>query len=165
MAARTSSRQIAAREQARERAAAYAARERELVELAEEFFVADGEAGDIVEAAEARIASIRQQADRDVAETRTKAAEVAERMLATGTPAPQVADRLGMTVAELRRVRSAASKSVDESGAGDGVDDGAAVDASGSGVEDVVVTPSPAAVDVTDTAVKTTKSRVGALVG
>ena len=110
MATRTSSRQIAAREQARERAAAYAARERELVELAEAFFVADGEASDIMEAAEVRIATIRQQAERDVAATRAKAAEVAERMLTTGAPAPQVADRLGMSVAELRRVRSALAK-------------------------------------------------------
>lgn len=166
MATRTSSRQIAAREQARERAAAYAARERELVELAEEFFVADSEAGDILEAAEARITTIRQQAERDVAATRAKAAQVAERMLATGTPAPQVADRLGMTVAELRRVRSAASKGVEESSARSDVDEAAAVEANGSVVEDVAVTPpAPRTAEAVDATEETTKAQVGALVG
>jgi len=106
--ARTSSRQITAREQARERAATYAARERELVQLAEAFFLAGGEAEDVLEAAETRIAGIREQAERDVAATRAKAAEIAEHMLATGAPIAQVADRLGMNVGELRRVRAAA---------------------------------------------------------
>ncbi len=108
MAPRTSSRQIAAREQARERAATYAAREHQLVQLAEAFFLADGEAQDVLEAAEARIAAVRQQADQDVAATRVKAAAVAEQMLATGAPLGQVADRLGMSVGELRRVRAVA---------------------------------------------------------
>jgi len=130
--ARTSSRQITAREQARERAATYAARERELVQLAETFFLADGEAEDVLVAAETRIAAIREQAERDVAATRAKAAAVAEQMLATGTPIAQVADRLGMSMAELRRVRAAAG-----TGASDGADaaDNTDVDAVGGDLD------------------------------
>jgi len=140
VAARTSSRQITAREQARERAATYAARERELVQLAEAFFLADGEAEDVLEAAETRIAAIREQADRDVATTRAKAAAVAEEMLATGAPIAQVADRLGMSVTELRRVRAAAGTN-----AGEGT--GVAPDADAVG-DDLGVAPTAAETDV-----------------
>lgn len=122
MPIKASSRQVIAREQARERAATYAARERELVELAESFFLADGEAEDVLASADARIAAIREQAERDVTATRAKAAQVVEQMLATGTPIAQVADRLGLNVAELRRVRGAASSVVVGDGAGAGGD-------------------------------------------
>lgn len=106
---RKASAAVAAREKARERAEAITRRNEELIDLAAGYFVA----ADRVEAIEAdlerKIAALREQADRDAAAAREKTAGVVVAMLATGEAKRSIAERLGISAAEV----NAAAKSAE----------------------------------------------------
>lgn len=70
MAQRKSATKTAARERARKAAAESMAREQRLLELGEEFFVAQGDAEQIMETAEQRITEIRAKAEQEAAQAK-----------------------------------------------------------------------------------------------
>ena len=79
MAQRKSATKTEARERARKAAAEAIAREERLLELGEEFFVAQGETEQIMETAEQRIAEIRTKAEKDAAQAVSSLAQVSLR--------------------------------------------------------------------------------------
>lgn len=123
---RTSGKQAAARKAARERAVERAAefrrRQEQLEELAAEYFVAADAVDGINEDAEERIQKIRDEAAAAVAETEQRAQEIIGRMLDTKVTRDEVAERLGISVRDVKRSKpkvAAAAESPAE-GAADG---------------------------------------------
>ena len=97
MAPRKSATKTEARERARRAAAESMAREQRLLELGEEFFVAQGEAEQILEAAEQRIAEIRAKAEQEAAQ-----AGVVARMKGERVAVSDIAQRLELSAAAVR---------------------------------------------------------------
>ena len=122
MAQRKSATKTEARERARRAAAESMAREQRLLELGEEFFVAQGEAEQIMETAEQRIAEIRAKAEQEAARAKEDQVRVVAGMKGERVTVPEIAQRLELSVAEVRGLlkNSAAgtSTSGDEAGYG-----------------------------------------------
>jgi hypothetical protein len=123
---RTSGKQAAARKAARERAVERAAefrrRQEQLEELAAEYFVAADAVDGINEDAEARIQKIRGEAAAAVADAEQKAQAIIGRMLDTKVTRDEVAERLGVSVRDVKRSKAkpaptADSDAVDEASA------------------------------------------------
>lgn len=107
---RTSGKQAAARKAARERAVERAAefrrRQEQLEELAAEYFVAADAVDGINEDAEARIQKIRDDAAAAVADAEQKAQTIIGRMLDTKVTRDEVAERLGISVRDVKRSKA-----------------------------------------------------------
>lgn len=114
---RTSGKQAAARKAARERAVEQAAqfrrRQEQLEELAAEYFVAADAVDGINEDAEARIQQIRDEAAAAVAEAEEQARAIIGRMLDTKVTRDEVAERLGISVREVKRSKPKAEASAE----------------------------------------------------
>ena len=102
MAQRKSATKTEARERARRAAAESMAREQRLLEMGEEFFVAQGEAEQIMEAAEQRIAEIRTKAEQEAARAKEAQSRVVAGMKGERVTVPEIAQRLELSVAEVR---------------------------------------------------------------
>ena len=102
MAQRKSATKTEARERARRAAADAMAREQRLLELGEEFFVAQGEAEQIMETAEQRIAEILDKAEQDAARAKEDQVRVVAGMKGERVTVPEIAQRLELSVAEVR---------------------------------------------------------------
>lgn len=110
---RTSGKQAAARKAARERAVERAAefrrRQEQLEELAAEYFVAADAVDRINEDAEERIQKIRDEAAAAVADAEARAQEIVGRMLDTKVTRDEVAERLGISVRDVKRSKTKAA--------------------------------------------------------
>ena len=102
MAQRKSATKTEARERARRAAAESMAREQRLLELGEEFFVAQGEAEQIMETAEQRIAEIRAKAEQEAAQARQAQAGVVVAMKGEQVAVSDIAQRLELSAAAVR---------------------------------------------------------------
>ena len=102
MAQRKSATKTKARERARRAAAESMAREQRLLELGEEFFVAQGEAEQIMETAEQRIAEIRAKAEQEAARAKEAQSRVVAGMKGERVTVPEIAQRLELSVPEVR---------------------------------------------------------------
>lgn len=114
---RTSGKQAAARKAARERAVERAAefrrRQEQLEELAAEYFVAADAVDGITEDAEARIQKIRDEAAAAIAEAEAETQAIIGRMLDTKVTRDEVAERLGISVRDVKRSKPKAAPAVD----------------------------------------------------
>jgi DNA-directed RNA polymerase specialized sigma subunit len=123
---RTSGKQAAARkaarEQAVERAAEFRRRQEQLEELAAEYFVAADAVDGINEDAEERIQKIRDEAAAAVAEAEQRAQEIIGRMLDTKVTRDEVAERLGISVRDVKRSKPKVAAAADSQA--EGVADG-----------------------------------------
>lgn len=115
---------LAAREKARARAEEITRRNEELIELATGYFVAADRIETIEAELEEKIAKLREKADSDAATAREEAADVVAAMLTTGEPKRGVAERLGISAAEV----SAAQKSAALANGSDPVGEPSAVE-------------------------------------
>lgn len=123
MAQRKSATKTEARERARRAAAESMAREQRLLELGEEFFVAQGEAEQILETAEQRIAEIRTKAEQEAARAKEAQSRVVADMKGERVTVPEIAQRLELSAAEVRALLKKTSVGTDaESGAADGAE-------------------------------------------
>ena len=102
MAPRKSATKTEARERARRAAAEAMAREQRLLELGEGFFLAQGEAEQIMETAEQRIAEIRAKAEQEAARAKEAQARVVAGMKGERVAVPEIAQRLELSAAEVR---------------------------------------------------------------
>lgn len=102
MAQRKSATKTEARERARRAAAESMAREQRLLELGEEFFVAQGEAKQIMETAEQRIAEIRAKAEQEAAQAKEAQTSVVVRMKGERVTVSDIAQRLELSAAAVR---------------------------------------------------------------
>jgi DUF4097 and DUF4098 domain-containing protein YvlB len=102
MAPRRSATKTEARERARRAAAEAMAWEQRLLELGEEFFLAAGEAEQIMEAAEQRITQIRAKATQEAALAQEAQVRVVAGMKGERVAVAEIAQRLELTVAEVR---------------------------------------------------------------
>jgi predicted Rossmann fold nucleotide-binding protein DprA/Smf involved in DNA uptake len=102
MAQRKSATKTEARERARRAAAESMAREQRLLELGEEFFVAQGEAEQITETAEQRIAEIRAKAEQEATQAKEAQASVVVRMKEERVTVSDIAQRLELSAAAVR---------------------------------------------------------------
>ncbi len=114
---RTSGKQAAARKVARERAVERAAefrrRQEQLEELAVEYFVVADAVDGINEDAEARIQKIRDEAAAAVADAEQKAQAIIGRMLDTKVTRDEVAERLGISVRDVKRSKAKPAPTAD----------------------------------------------------
>ncbi|KLU10888.1 hypothetical protein [Kocuria sp. SM24M-10] len=115
MAQRKSATKTEARERARRAAAESMAREQRLLELGEEFFVAQGEAEQIMETAEQRIAELRAKAEQEAARAKEDQVRVVAGMKGERVTVSEIAQRLELSAAEVRALLKppAATTSVD----------------------------------------------------
>jgi hypothetical protein len=113
---RRGSRQVAAREQARLRAAQFTAMETRRQEIAARYLLAQEDIADQAAAAERRVAAERVKLERRLEELRASLEEplarlrrgtdaLAVELLATGVSQQEAAGRLGVTAAEIGRVK------------------------------------------------------------
>ena len=102
MAPRKSATKTEARERARRAAAETMAREQRLLEKGEEFFLAQGDAEQIMENAQRRIAEIRTKAEREAAQAKGAQARVVADMREERVPVAEIAQRLELTAGEVR---------------------------------------------------------------
>ena len=102
MAPRKSATKTEARERARRAAAESMAREQRLLELGEQFFLAQGEAEQVLETAEQRIAEIRAKAAHDAVQAKEAQARVVAGMKGERVAVAEIAQRLELSVAEVR---------------------------------------------------------------
>jgi hypothetical protein len=102
MAPRRSATKTEARERARRAAAEAMAREQRLLELGEEFFLAAGEAEQILETAEQRITQIRAKATQDAAQAKEAQVRVVAGMKGERVAVAEIAQRLELSTAEVR---------------------------------------------------------------
>ena len=102
MAQRKSATKTEARERARRAAAESMAREQRLLELGEKFFVDQGEADQIMETAEQRIAEIRAKAEQEAAQARQAQAGVVVAMKGERVAVSDIAQRLELSAAAVR---------------------------------------------------------------
>jgi DNA-directed RNA polymerase specialized sigma subunit len=109
---RTSGKQAAARKAARERAVERAAefrrRQEQLEELAAEYFVAADAADGINEDAEARIQKIRDEQAAAITAAEEQARSIIGRMLDTKVSRDEVAERLGISLRDVKRSKAKA---------------------------------------------------------
>jgi len=122
MAPRRSATKTEARERARRAAAESMAREQRLLQLGEEFFLAAGEAEQILEAAEQRIAEIRTQAEKDAAQSRHAQAQVVAAMKEERAGVTEIGQRLELSATEVRALLKETSAQIPDS-AGESVTD------------------------------------------
>ncbi|MFW6187974.1 MAG: hypothetical protein ACOC84_08275 [Actinomycetota bacterium] len=102
MAPRKSATKTEARERARRAAAESMAREQRLLELGEQFFLAQGEAEQVLETAEQRIAEIRAKAAHDAVQAKEAQTRVVAGMKGERVTVAEIAQRLELSVAEVR---------------------------------------------------------------
>ena len=102
MAQRKSATKTEARERARKAAAESMAREQRLLEMGEEFFLAQGEAEQIIESAEQRIMEIRAKAEQEAAQARQAQAGVVVAMKGERVAVSDIAQRLELSAAAVR---------------------------------------------------------------
>ena len=102
MAQRRSATKTEARERARRAAAESMAREQRLLEMGEEFFVAQGEAEQIMETAEQRIAEIRAKAEQEATQAKEAQARVVVAMKGERVAVSDIAQRLELSAAAVR---------------------------------------------------------------
>ena len=102
MAQRRSATKTEARERARRAAAESMAREQRLLELGEKFFVAQGEAEQIMETAEQRLAEIRAKAEQEATQAKEAQASVVVRMKDERVTVSDIAQRLELSAAAVR---------------------------------------------------------------
>ncbi|MFC4902727.1 hypothetical protein [Kocuria oceani] len=142
MAQRKSATKTEARERARRAAAESMAREQRLLELGEEFFVAQGESEQIMEAAEQRIAELRAKAEHEAARAKEDQGRVVAGMRGERVTVPEIAQRLELSVAEVRGLlkNSAAATYEDDA-------DGGSISANGEQPTVEAPEPEPAHVD------------------
>lgn len=100
---------LAARERARAQAEEMTRRNEQLIELAAEFFVQDDKLAEIDADLERKIQQIRAQAEEKKTAARAEAMAVVLRMIQTGESRKSVADRLGITPAELKKYVNAST--------------------------------------------------------
>lgn len=114
---RTSGKQAAARKAARERAVEQAAqfrrRQEQLEELAAEYFVAADAVDAINDDAETRIQKIRDEAAVAVRDAEQKAQEIIGGMLDTKVSRDEVAERLGLSVRDVKRSKAKMAPAAD----------------------------------------------------
>lgn len=103
-APRKSSLQLAAREKALLKAKAMTERHEKLIAQAAEFFVHQDQADQVLRNAQTKAEAILAQAERDAEGSRMNAAKKVQKMLDTGESKSSVAARLGLSVAELKRL-------------------------------------------------------------
>lgn len=130
---RKSAKQTEARRRARERAAEFRARQDKLEQLAVDYFVAAESLDEIDAAAEKEIAAVRARAEKQSAEARASAEDVMQRMLTLGITRAEVAERLGVSVRDVKKAPAgnagadsptgaAAASSEDDTSASDGAE-------------------------------------------
>ena len=102
MAPRKSATKTEARERARRAAAEAMAREQRLLEWGEEFFLAQGEAEQIMAGAEQRITEIRAKAEQETARASASQARVVAAMKEERIGLTEIAQRLELSVSEVR---------------------------------------------------------------
>ena len=107
MAQRKSATKTAARERARKAAAESMAREQRLLEMGEEFFVAQGDAEQIMETAEQRITEIRAKAEQEAAQARQAQSGVVVAMKGERVAVSDIAQRLELSAAAVRALLKA----------------------------------------------------------
>lgn len=100
---------LAARERARAQAEEITRRNEELIELAAEFFVQDDKLVEIDTDLEKKIRQLHDQADKRKLAAQAEASSVVQRMVETGEAKKSIADRLGLSAAELKRYLGAAA--------------------------------------------------------
>jgi len=100
---RSSARQASARARARERAAEFRAKQDQLEQLATDYFVATESLEEIAAAAEKEIATVQDRASIQSAAARQQAAAAITAMLEMGTLRREVADRLGVSLREIKK--------------------------------------------------------------
>lgn len=126
MAQRKSATKTEARERARRAAAESMAREQRLLALGEEFFVAQGEAEQIMEAAEQRIAGIRAKAEQEAVRAKEAQVAVVAGMKRERVAVTEIAQRLELTAAEVRSLlKEAPGVNFPDTGHGGAMDDAA----------------------------------------
>lgn len=103
-AQRKSAQQLAAREKARAKARELTERHEKLIELAAEFFEQQAQAEAILEEARERAAELLAKADAEAQEAVRSAAATVQAMLDSGESRSAVAARLGVSLAELKRL-------------------------------------------------------------
>ncbi|MCM3487120.1 hypothetical protein [Kocuria rosea] len=119
MAPRKSATKTEARERARKAAGEAMAREERLLELGEEFFLAAGEAEQIMETAEQRITEIRAKAHQEAAQAKASQARVVAGMKGERVAVAEIAQRLELSVAEVRGLLKNTSDDTSPRAAGD----------------------------------------------
>lgn len=102
MAPRKSATKTEARERARRAAAESMAREQRLLEMGEKFFVAQGEAQQILEAAEQRIVEIRAKAEQEAAQAKEAQVRVVVAMKGERVAVSDIAQRLELSATAVR---------------------------------------------------------------
>jgi hypothetical protein len=100
---RKSAKQTEARRRAREKAAEFRARQDKLEQLAVDYFVAADSLDEIDAAAEKEIAAVRERAEKQSADARSEAEGVMHKMLALGITRAEVAERLGVSVRDVKK--------------------------------------------------------------
>lgn len=124
MGPRKSATKTEARERARKAAAESMAREERLLELGEEFFIAQSEAEQIMRTAEQRIAEIRAKAEQEATATKAPQGRVVVGMRDEHVGVSEMAQRLELTVAEVRALLKDAPSSAPADGANGSADNG-----------------------------------------
>ncbi|MFD4320577.1 hypothetical protein [Streptomyces sp. NPDC058548] len=99
---RRSSRAVQAREAAREKAARFREREDERLRIAESVILIQDEIDDFDAETERRIAMLRQERDEQLIEKRQKLDALVVEMLDTEIPAQEAAERLGLSIGQVR---------------------------------------------------------------
>ncbi|MFE6767296.1 hypothetical protein [Streptomyces sp. NPDC057689] len=122
---RKSAKQTEARRRAREKAAEFRARQDKLEQLAVDYFVAADSLDEIDAAAEKEIAAVRARAEKQSAEARASAEDVMQRMLALGITRAEVAERLGVSVRDVKKAPTGSAGTDSPTGAAATSDDDA----------------------------------------
>ena len=126
MAQRKSATKTEVRDRARRAAAESMTREQRLLQLGEEFFVAQGEAEQIMESAEQRISKIRTKAEREAARAKEAQVRVVAGMKSARVAVTEIAQRLELTAAEVRSMmKEAPGINFPDTGHGGSMDDAA----------------------------------------
>lgn len=112
-APRKSSVALAARERARAKAEEITQRNEQLIELATQFFVQDDRVAEIDTDLDRKIEALRAQAEEKKSAARDEASTVVHQMIDTGESKKSIAERLGLSPAELKRFVPTASKADD----------------------------------------------------
>ncbi|WP_229377169.1 helix-turn-helix domain-containing protein [Streptomyces spirodelae] len=102
---RRSSRAVQAREAAREKAARFVQQEEERLRIAGEAILLQEEIDDFDEETQRRVAKLREERDAQLVEKRQKFDALVVEMLDTEIPAQQVAERLGISVSQVRTAK------------------------------------------------------------
>ncbi|WP_241844769.1 hypothetical protein [Streptomyces silvensis] len=102
---RRSSRAVQAREAAREKAARFVKQEEERVRIAGDAILLQEEIDDFDAETERRVAKLREERDAQLAEKREKFDALVVEMLDTEIPAQQAAERLGISVGQVRTAK------------------------------------------------------------